>query len=629
MTQAKSGWLDVVSREVWAIAVALSALAIAILPRNAAALTALLVAAVWPLLVAALRWRDISLPPRRSLIAMGIAAVPVAFIAIRSAFAYDPRVSLIGTVGQHAGSLLWLTALCALGTAALTVRPGDLGRMSRAFGVTGAVLAVAGVLDRLGAFASIRYSTEPSGLMENSVSLGQVLVVAAGCAAAWALGSRSMIQRTVAWITFGTVLGGLLIADSLGAWVGLGVGALVSLAAYGLARAGKLGPAIIASMLVAVLALSTVWLVVMLSNGVQPGFEKTLADASNNRFRIWTSAVAQFRAMPVVGEGAEQFSAWVTWDVDPGPALRKTGTYDPHNLGLWWLLAGGIVGTLAALAAAWALLERSLALLAARPALPVAALIAAVVGWTVSALFAWVSPLALMMAAVVSGMLVALVPQPQAATEPAAEEDTETAETADATPTAAPVAPASAPGRGRILAGVIAAIGVFVVAGFFVSGASYEYVWARSVDIGQPDGGALVLAAVETGDPSLASIAVDALFARVRTGGEGPQEVRTLTKSIEPVLRRAAVWHIDAAFSLFSLETVDIGTKKETNFTDVAAALDAGRKADPATGFWDTVGSLQADSMGFADAAKTLRAAALTFPLPPGAQQILMEQAAQ
>lgn len=623
MTQSKSGWYDGISREVWAVAVALSLLAIALLPRNAAALTALLVAAVWPLLVAVLRWRDVSLPPRRSLIALGIAAVPVAFITVRSALAYDPRVSLIGTVGQHAGSLLWLTALCALGVAALTVRPGDLGRTSRAFAVAGAVLAVAGVLDRLGAFASIRYSTEPSGFMENSVSLGQVLVVAAGCAVAWALGSRSMVQRATAWITCGTVLGGLLVADSLGAWAGLGVGALVALAAYGLARAGKLGPVLVASVLVALLALSTVWLVVMLSDGVQPGFEKTLADVSNNRFRIWTSAVAQFRAMPVVGEGAEQFSAWVTWDVDPGPALRKIGTYDPHNLGLWWLLAGGIVGTLAALAAAWALLERSLALLAARPAWSVAALIAAVVGWTVSALFAWVSPLALMMAAVVSGMLVALVPQPQRVTAPAADgvDDVAASSTSGA--------PALAPGRGRVMAGVLAAAGILVAVGLFTAGVSYEYVWARSVDLGQPDGGALVLAAAKTEDPSLASIAVDALFARVRTGGDGPMEVRTLTKSIEPVLRRAAVWHIDAAFSLFSLETVDIGAKQQTDFTDVAAALDAGRKADPATGFWDTIGALQAESMGFTDAAKTLRAAALTHPLPPGAQQVLMGQAAK
>jgi len=625
VTQAKSGWFDFVSREVWAIAVAVSVLGIAILPRNAAALTALLVAALWPLLVAVLRWRDVSLPPRRSLLAVGIAAIPVVFIAIRSALAYDPRVSLIGTVGQHAGSLLWLTALCALGAAALTVRPGDLGRMSRAFGVTGAVLAVAGVLDRLGAFASIRYSTEPSGFMENSVSLGQVLVVAAGCAAAWALGSRSMVQRTVAWITFGTVLGGLLIADSLGAWVGLGVGVVVALAAYGLARAGKLGPALVASVLVAVLALSTVWLVVMLSNGVQPGFEKTLADASNNRFRIWTSAVAQFRAMPVIGEGAEQFSAWVTWDVDPGPALRKTGTYDPHNLGLWWLLAGGIAGTLAAIAGAWALTERSLALLAARPAPPVAALFAGVAAWTVSALFAWVSPLALMMAAVVSGALVALAPDPQKSPAPAAEE----AGDAEATAEPAGEAVTPAPGRGRILVGVLASIGVVVVVGLFVAGASYEYVWARSVDLGQPDGGALVLAAVETGDPSLASIAVDALFARVRTGGEGPQEVRILTKSIEPVLRRAAVWHVDAAFSLFSLETVDLGVKTDTDFGDVAAVLDSARKADPTTGFWDTIGALQAESMGFTEAAKVLREAALSHPLPPGAQSIIMEQSAQ
>lgn len=566
---------------------------IALSPRNAAALTALLAMAFWPAIVVALRWRQLQLPSGRSLIAIGLAALAVAIVAARSAFAFDPRVSLIGTIGQHAGSLTWLAAWSVLAVAAVSARPADLGRSARAIAVAGGVLALGGLLDRAGVFAALRFSLEPSGFMENSVSLAQVLVVATCAATAWFFGSRSTAQRLGAGVAAVLCLAGLLAADSAAAWVGLVVGTALASVVLVLAKRARLSPVLTALLLVSLLVVGTGVLVVALGDGVSPGIETRLATASNDRFTIWTSAVSQFQRAPLLGEGAEQFSAWVRWDLEQGPALVKTGTYDPHMLGLWWLLAGGIVGTIAALAAAAALAERILSLLTGRPSPSLAALLAGCIAWVVSALFAWTSPLALGLVALVAGVAVGV-----AGSKPDKVGD----------------------GVGerrwlRLSAAIVpAATGLAVAAALLLGGASYEYQWARRVDRGTSDPNALVAAAVATGDPSLASMAVTELFGTRQAGATQQAE------QLRPILDGAARWHVDAAFSRFQLAAVTDGADDEAAWNEVESALRDGAEADPASGLWAAMGALQAQASGRTGDAETYAEMALDKPLPEQAR---------
>jgi len=582
------------SREVVGVAVGFSVLAIAFSPRNAAALTALLCGGLWPVLLVGLRMSELRRPGRALTVALSLCTASVVLMLARSSLAADMRVSLVGALGQHAGALTWLVALLVLLAAVVTARPGDVGRTARAMALVGGVLAVAATLDRIGAFAVVRFSPEPSGFMENSGSLAQLLVVSACAAAAWMLAARTRAEKGAAAACLAACLCGLIVAQTSGAWVGLLVGISTGAVVLVLARSGRLRPAVMAGVLVGILMLSVIAISWMLADGVSPGIEQRLAVAANDRFTIWTSALGQIKQAPVLGSGAEQFSAWVNWDVEPGPQLSKTGTYDTHNLALYWLVSVGIVGALLAACAAGAMAARLFAAVVRRPQPAVVALVAGCVAWVGAVMFVWISPLALFAVALFAGQLsVGGEPDPGSRIR------------------LRPAVPL-----------VIALCGVVASGMIFAWGASAEYRWADMVDRGTVNPLLLRQLAVSTGDPSLA---VEALESALEATGSDTQGAEQHIAALEPILARAASWHVDAAFGRFVIESMRAAPRSVTSWRGVEAGLAAGRSADPTSGLWDSAGALQAAGLGLDEYAQELSLRASEFILPAGAASALAE----
>lgn len=587
-SSTRSAVSESLSREVVAVALGFTLLAVAVAPRNSAALTALLCGGLWPALIIGVRFRWLRRPSRAVLLMLAASAAAVGVLTARSVFAAGSRVSLWGAVGQHSGALTWVVALLVLVASCCAFRPGDLGRSARSLAIAGAVLAVAALVQRTGLFTAVRFSTEPSGIMENSGSLGQMLSVTFFAAMAWALGSRQMAQRLVAWTCVAMVVAGLGVTHSIGAWVGVGVGGAVGVAMFMLARRSSLSARIAAGVLVTFMIISISGLVWMLSNGISPGLETRLAAASNDRFTIWTSAIDQVAQAPVVGSGAEQFSAWVNWGLDSQSGLNKTATYDPHNLALNWLLSAGVLGAVLALCAAGVIATLLFTVLADRPVTPVAALVAAPIAWMVAVMFVWTSPLALFAVALVVGQV---------------------GSNADAGPEWGSLDRSDLVG-----ACAVVGVGIAVVLVMFLWGASAEYRWAMSVDRGVADSTSLVRLATQTGDPSLAVAAFEAVL---RAPTRDQQSAERQFAALMPVLDRASTWHVDSAFARFDFAVRAVVPKNEASWDRAAAGLAAGRLADPGSGLWDSVGAIQASGLGFNEQAKDYARSASAHALTP------------
>jgi O-antigen ligase len=568
-------------REAIGLAVGLMVVALIVTPRNASALTSLIALVVAPVLIAGLRVRPTSAPDTLAHWTLVVLGVSAAILAAACGTAADPRVSYFGMVGQHSGGLMWLAAVALMAAVVVFARPGDPGRIARAVGLTGAALAVSAMLDAAGMFRTARFSGAASGLLENSISLAQVLVVALGCAVAWALSTKGGRSRAVAWSCVALVTVGLALTSSRAAWVAVAVAF-----AFAARKRGAASWALAAACagLVAV-GLAGAWLV-----AGQAGARATdwLAALSNQRATIWTSAFAQARTHLLLGQGPEQFSAWAAWSSTPGVDLSKTGTYDPHNVALYWLLGAGIPGLAALLAATFAGTRAVFVTLVAREHHQgLTAMAAGVGGLGVALMFAWTSPMAALVAAVVVGALLGAAPR-------------------------GPEAPA--PMRRYALVVVV----LFVAALAALAGptswrvARAEYAWARAV--GEGTAYAAEAAALDTGDPTFAALAVKR---RLDEAQAGPAEARAAlrgTEGLERALERAAMWHIDAAFELRGLSVARSLLLEEKDWAGIEAALEMGKHADPASGLWDYVGAVEARSLDEPAAAAEHAEAALAYP---------------
>lgn len=125
---------------------AATAVAIVLSPRNAAPLVALLAACVWVVMIAVFRARSARAQSRQTALVLALCGLPVALLGASSALAVNPRVALLGAVGQHVGVATWLTALLLLVVTALVARPTDLGDVARAGAGFGMFVSIAAVL---------------------------------------------------------------------------------------------------------------------------------------------------------------------------------------------------------------------------------------------------------------------------------------------------------------------------------------------------------------------------------------------------------------------------------------------------------------------------------------------------
>ena len=104
-------------------------------------------------------------------------------------------------------------------------------------------------------------------------------------------------------------------------------------------------------------------------------------------------------------------------------------------------------------------------------------------------------------------------------------------------------------------------------------------------------------------------------------------ELFEIADQLEPILEQNAVWHVDAALEGFYYRLARIALFGEGEWSDAVAYVEAGKKADPASGLWDYVATVSALQLGEDEAAQEHAEAALEYPLPE-AVQVWCEQIA-
>ena len=329
------------------------------------------------------------------------------------------------------------------------------------------------------------------------------------------------------------------------------------------------------------------------------GLAQDLAEITNERSVIWTSAFASAADSPLLGSGLEQFSAWAHWDSDPGVSLQKVATYDPHNILLYWLLGGGVIGLSLALGAVALVIERMIAVMKHRPSMAMMVLSAGLIAWGITLMTAWISPLAALFAVVLFAALVGADDHARAGEKPS-----------------------GLLGIGTTLTAFVAAI--FVLAVWWTP-LQTEFAWAGEVSGGITDPTRAAEIAIESDGPFLASVAIEALLDEAQVYPELIESNFAKVSEMEPIIEADAEWNVDAAYVGFSSAVARHVALGEDTWENASRHIDKGKKADPASGLWDYVAAEYALRFGMSDAAAEYAEAALAYPLPSEVRGYLTE----
>jgi O-antigen ligase len=603
--QAERSYLaHLLDREAVSVVLFFALLGLALTPRNSAALTGLLVVYAAPLILLTLRPRAERAIDRGTRIVLSVIFAAAGVLVLTSLLAADPRVSLFGMVFQHSGSSMWLGLAATAGVLASRSRPGDPGRVSRATALFGAALGLAAVADRLGLFTGLRISDESSGILEHSISLTQVLVVCLCCAAAWAL-SKQGNQRIAALASMALCTAGLFSGWTRAAWVGLFVGAGICLLYVVILRGRRgsrvLGATVVLAAMLAVLA--TFWLVA--GRSVGPQVPQWLSKASNGRTTIWTSAFAQFRQSPIIGQGTEQFTAWISWSAQPDGQTDVAGTNDPHNVVLAWMLAGGVLGLAAFSLATFAVLWVAFGVIEASGARwgPVATT-AGFLAWGVAMMFGWVTPIGGFTAAIV---FASLLPYHAGSVAEARSE------------------PVRERAFGPLALGSVVIFAALCVWSWPVVLA--EYGNGLRMDSGEADVSLFADAALATGDAYCAWSAVARLDSAAIEQRGNRLQLLDQVRSIGPALETAARWDANSAFALVGMVSVRHDLTGELDWPLFKRAIAAGQQADPASGVWDYLGASRGARYGQDGDAIVYAKQALRYPQGPVTRKWLVDLA--
>ncbi len=542
---------------------------------NPAASTALALVVVAALLgmVAAQGFRPLG---RAAAWALGAALALALLLSVRAVFARSPAVSVWGTLEQHNGAILWLTATALAAATAHLAEKKALRLTLSLVALAGAVYAASAFIEAL--TVGQRDWGSAAGPFENSSSLGQFLAVAFGCSIAWALGERTVGRRVAAWVCAGAAGGGILLASSRAGLLGVIAGAAVAVALYAGRRSSAARRAVALGAPVGALAIT--WAAVSAANGAfGPSAVRVVGGLGTDRDAIWRSAWLAARQAPLIGRGPEQFSAWISWSLQRGSVLF-TGTYDPHNWVLGAVIAVGFVG----LAALVAVLVTGLYALAdsiavTRGALPLVAATGGLVALPASALVTWFTPSAVFAAAVVFGCIVGATAPPEAR-------------------------------RTGHIARLAAAIGALLIVGLLVwAWPAVKAEWRFVAGGAEESLSTSELARLwETWpDPAYAALAAGK---GAGAGGRGVAEARALADDVAA----QRTWHVDAALaSLFAYQASS--AMGDDTWNAYRKTIDQGRLADPASGMWDTLGALEAERLGRDAEARAYARGALTHVL--------------
>ncbi|MRS11757.1 MAG: O-antigen ligase domain-containing protein [Actinobacteria bacterium] len=577
---------------------AFAAVAMALLPNPAATMTALVTIAIAVALTALLRPMSHGLANDRFVLAALVA--PALALTVSSVLASNPGVSFFGSTGQRAGAATWV--LCAAFAAALlrTARRGDAGRTARAAACFAAVLALAAIADRFAVFGPIPAGSLPAGLLENTLSTGQVLVMGVLCAGAWGFSAPTRLQRAVSIACGAMCVVSIAYIGSLGTWAGLAVGVVTVAIVHAVSRAGRLR-ALSAGIGAAVAGLVAPAGMLLITGPAMPeGLQERLAAAASDRFPIWQSAASSAWRSPVFGVGPEQFTGFTTWGAVPPQSLSFTSTFDPHNLLLYLLVCGGVVGLGSALFACAVLARRALLPLEGRPSLPRACMVGALAGYLVSLLFSWVTPISLALAAAIVAALVA--------------------GRADGSPQSRPGA--------WLMRVPVAAVALAIAAGLFATGGIWEYRWGADLaEYGNPRIETTLAAAQDSPDPLYSIVTVqNSMNTSFAEGEPTPYDDPRFAVVVER-LKTDADWHCTAAMTSFDLAVRDIRLGTANSWDAAGAALAAGEMADPRTGLWYYTGTAYAENLGFAAEARQYAQDGLAYDLPENVRAYMVERA--
>lgn len=508
-------------------------------------------------------------PSRQVMVVVGAGGAAVLWLAVRSAFAANPRVSLLGMLGAGDGALVWLAAWAVFACAALLGPGSTLKALRATIAVTGAVAAVAGLLDLAGLIPHPdSWATEAAGLLGTSNALGMYLVLGLGASVSWAL-SKSTRAYGIACAVL--CAAGLAATESRAALVAAGV-ATVAVAVVALSRSPRsraLTAGTVAALILLVVGGGIAWSASASGSAAQAA-TRILSD----RPALWQAALAQVGQAPLIGSGSQMFSAYYTWTVDATRlfGVDAIGSFSPHSVALDWLLAGGVVGLALALVALVALVGAIVPRLGATPrADPVWPLIAALVAWALASSGAVTEPVALLAAAGLAGALLA--------STGGREEQ-----------------PARAGMAQLALAGA-AAIGLaalLVLTPAYALG-SRAFAWDPR-DVGPEELPRYVDAYQRTGDPLYVKMGLTSLLAQ--TSGDYPAQLADDARTLARLALRDARWQIDVATLGAAAEALRSTEDSETAYARVEAFLDAGNQADPGSSVWTHLREREARRLG-------------------------------
>ncbi|MHB1017432.1 MAG: O-antigen ligase family protein [Coriobacteriia bacterium] len=458
-----------------------------------------------------------------------------------------PLVSIAGAVGQHNGWMLWAAVLLWFVSGAAMGRGTSLRWTMWSLAVAGAVSAVFAVLDVAGLAGAVRYSAEAAGVMESSISLGQLLLVGFGCAAALFC---SEIHASARWTAAGFALlqAAVLMLSGARAAVVLGVAATVLAVLWARRRDDQRLDALLrwgAGLGVAVLIIGVV---AVAWTGAPDN--AALRGLLTDRPAIWHSAFLRMPDHLLLGAGPDRFSAIVNWSAVAGDLEWQT-TSSPHNVLFDWVLGGGIVA-LAAYAAGFIttgmLIGRNVARAGQGPKL-----LALFLGaWALSLLTSWIDPLAACAAAVLAGGL---------SSEPAVLPSARFRE--------------ALLGRVAVVVAVTTCVLVWPLMGI-------EVRWAEEVGGGPAPLSELIERWERWPDPAFGGQALEAAI-------EGLPATATEADTLaEEVLERTP-WDANGALRSLQASLILRASVPPADAPDPEVAVETGRQAAPASDIWDWV----------------------------------------
>lgn len=563
------------------------AAALFFIPRSAGPAQSLLLAGIFVagLGIVALALRFVPELSRERLVALGVAAVPAVLMSLASLQATNRAVSYLGTAGQHAGALLWLACWSVFAVTLLLGNRRTLLAITRVIALIGALFTVTAGLQAIGVMGGAPGWGFASAPLENSNSLGAMLVLSLGCALAWAFASRGA-EQVAAWGATAAVLVGLIPARSSGAWVAVLAGAAF-LGMLAIVKRFDRSAAIAAVSWVAIVVLATGTLALAATGGLGAPLADLTDTAGNMRGKLWRSSVAAIAADPLTGRGPEQFTAWVTWNAD-GAQVNTQGALDPHNALFAAAIAAGLPGALVVLAVGgWLLFALVRGTERAGSPLALRFILAALVAWAAALGFSWIAPYPALAASLLAGGLLAACP-----TDPA--------------PAARPRAYLGAALAAGAIVAISATVPVVLEVNWYSDLALGRFIAPLGTDLHEtyPDPGFIVAAEQEL----MRRAATEQDSAKA---AEFAKRARALSKRAEA----DRVWNVDLAFDAMSLSTKRFGAADEKTY---AAALAAGQTADRASGLWLFAASRHAQAAGQDAEALRLARAALAFKDLPG-----------